>query len=170
MVYLKKYSAGISIIISLNPGWIDYIPGNKSQLAVRFQQALGKAGVHFYGLAPVYFNDVLVGILEVGAGEGVPPLNDNQYRKLLPVMPYVSQLLKLSIERFNISIDRIVKERFTVIQPSVQWKFNQPPGIIFAAMILNTRILLLTRSVLKMYTRCMGRLISAILPWKEIKR
>jgi hypothetical protein len=108
-----------------NPGWIEYTPGKKSQLAVKLQQALDKAGVHFYGLAPVYFNDTLVGILEAAAPEGVRPFNDIQFSKLVPVMPFISQFLKLSIEKFNIAIDRIVKDRFTVIQPSVQWKFNE---------------------------------------------
>ena len=108
-----------------NPGWIEYTPGSKSQLAVKLQQALNKAGIQFYGLGPVYYNGTLVGILEAGAPKGVKPFTDIQFSKLMPVIPYISQLLKLSIDKFNISIDRIVKERFTVIQPSVQWKFNE---------------------------------------------
>lgn len=109
----------------IKPGWIDYIRGGETNLAVKLQQALDKKGICFYGLAPVYFNDTLVGILETGAGEGVPPFNDIQYSKLKPVIPYISQLLKMSIDNFNIAIDRIVKDRFTVIQSSVQWKFNE---------------------------------------------
>ncbi|MES2850164.1 MAG: GAF domain-containing protein [Bacteroidota bacterium] len=120
----KTFSRYINHYTS-KPGWIEYTPGSKSQLAVKLQQALGKAGIHFYGLAPVYFNDTLVGILETAAPEGVRPFSDIQFSKLVPVMPYISQLLKLSIEKFNISIDRIVKDNFTVIQPSVQWKFNE---------------------------------------------
>lgn len=108
-----------------SPGWIESTPGSKSQLAVKLQQALNKAGIQFYGLGPVYYNGTLVGILEAGAPKGVKPFTEIQFSKLMPVIPYISQLLKLSIDTFNISIDRIVKERFTVIQPSVQWKFNE---------------------------------------------
>jgi len=107
------------------PGWIEYMPGRKSQLAVKLQQALDRSGIHFYGLGPVYFNGTLVGILEAGAPKGVKPFTDVQFSKLMPIIPYISQLLKMSIDKFNISLDRIVKERFTVIQPSVQWKFNE---------------------------------------------
>ncbi|MFT3679856.1 MAG: hypothetical protein QM791_06265 [Ferruginibacter sp.] len=122
----KIFSRYINHYIS-KPGWIEYTngEGDKSQLAPKLQQALDKAGVHFYGLAPIYFNDTLVGILEAGAPANVRPFSDIQFSKLVPVMPYISQLLKLSIEKFNVSIDRIVKDRFTVIQPSVQWRFNE---------------------------------------------
>lgn len=120
----KTFSRYINHYLT-NPGWIDYTPGNKTNLAVKLQQALDKKGIHFYGLAPVYFNETLVGILETASGAGVPPFNEIQYNKLKPVMSYISQLLKISIDNFNISIDRIVKDRFTVIQSSVQWKFNE---------------------------------------------
>jgi hypothetical protein len=68
---------------------------------------------------------LLVGVFEAAAGEGASPFTDLMFSKLMFVMPYLSQILKMSIEKFNTSIDLIVKERFTVIQPSVQWKFNE---------------------------------------------
>ena len=97
----------------------------KNTLPIPVQEALKGAGIHYYVLAPVYFNDELVGILESGAGPGIPPLTDFQMGKLKPAVPYISQLLKRLIDKFNISIDSIVKDKFTVIQPSVQWKFNE---------------------------------------------
>lgn len=120
----KTFSRYINHYTS-QPGWLEYTPGSKSQLAVKLQQALDKAGFYYYGLAPVYFNDILVGILEAAAPKGVKPFGDIQFSKLMPIMPYISQLLKLSIDKFDISIDRIIKERFTVIQPAVQWRFNE---------------------------------------------
>jgi hypothetical protein len=120
----KIFSRYINHYIS-NPGWIEYTPGKKSQLAVRLQQSLAKAGIHYYGCTPVYFNDVLVGILEAAAHTNTAPLSALQLRKISLAIPYVAQLMKMSIEKFNQSIDRIVKDRFTVIQPSVQWKFNE---------------------------------------------
>lgn len=108
------------------PRYITYQPGdNSSTLPKPLQNALRKAGYHYYVLAPVYFNDVLVGVLETGAAEGATILSDVQFGKLKPAIPYISQLLKKTIDNFNISIDAIVKDKFTVIQPSVQWKFNE---------------------------------------------
>jgi len=109
-----------------DPRYITYQSSdNSSSLPAPLQNALKKAGFHYYVLAPVYFNDVLVGILETGAAEGATVLNDIQFGKLKPAVPYISQLLKKMIDNFNISIDTIVKDKFTVIQPSVQWKFNE---------------------------------------------
>ena len=107
------------------PQWIKYGDSEISILPPELQLALEKNGIHYYALAPVYFNDVLVGVFEAAAGEGASPFTDLMFSKLMFVMPYLSQILKMSIEKFNTSIDLIVKERFTVIQPSVQWKFNE---------------------------------------------
>ncbi|MEP6746518.1 MAG: hypothetical protein ABJB86_02260 [Bacteroidota bacterium] len=109
-----------------DPQYIVYNSLNtKNTLPVPVQEALKAAGYHYYVIAPIYFNDHLVGIMETGSAEGVPALTDLQLGKLKPSIPYISQLLKSLIDKFNISIDAIVKDKFTVIQPSVQWKFNE---------------------------------------------
>jgi len=109
-----------------DPQYIVYnADDSKNTLPVPVQEALKAAGVHYYVIAPIYFNDNLVGVLETGAAPGIPALTDLQLGKLKPAVPYISQLLKLLIDRFNISIDAIVKDKFTIIQPSVQWKFNE---------------------------------------------
>ncbi len=108
------------------PRFITYQSSDTSNsLPKPLQDAIKKAGFHYYVLAPVYFNDVLVGVLETGAAEGATILSDMQFAKLKPAIPYISQLLKKMIDKFNIAIDSIVKDKFTVIQPSVQWKFNE---------------------------------------------
>ncbi|MEO5591842.1 MAG: hypothetical protein ABIR15_18440, partial [Chitinophagaceae bacterium] len=108
------------------PRYITFDSSDKTNILPKpLQDALKKAGYHSYVLAPVYFNDVLVGILETGATGGATILSDMQFGKLKPAVPYISQLLKKMIDKFNISIDTVVKDKFTVIQPSVQWKFNE---------------------------------------------
>ncbi len=109
-----------------DPQYVMYEAGDKKTiLAKPLQDALKKAGIHYYMLAPVYFNGILVGILETAAPKEAPVLNDLQFAKLKPAIPYISQLLKLIIDKFNLSLDTIIKDKFTVIQPSVQWKFNE---------------------------------------------
>ncbi|MFT3935417.1 MAG: GAF domain-containing protein [Chitinophagaceae bacterium] len=109
-----------------NPGFITYQSSDKTNVLPKpLQDALKKAGFHYYVLTPVYFNGVLVGILETGAAEGAAPLTELHFGKLKPAIPYISQLLKLMTDKFNIAIDTIVKDKFTVIQPAVQWKFNE---------------------------------------------
>jgi hypothetical protein len=124
-IHKKNFTRYINHYLK-DPQYLVYQSSDTSAtLPIPVQEALKAAGIHYYILAPVYFNDTLVGILEASAGEGVPPLTDFQMGKLKPALPYVSQLLKLLIDKFNISIDTIVKDKFTVIQPSVQWKFNE---------------------------------------------
>jgi len=108
------------------PQFIVYKASDKKTVLPRpLQEALKKAGIYHYVLTPVYFNDRLVGILETGAAEDAGALTDLQFANVKPAIPLISQLLKLMIDKFNVSIDTIIKDKFTVIQPSVQWKFNE---------------------------------------------
>ncbi len=45
--------------------------------------------------------------------------------KLDPAIPLIAQILQSHIEEFNSSLQEVVKEKFTSIQPAVQWKFNE---------------------------------------------
>jgi hypothetical protein len=40
-------------------------------------------------------------------------------------MPLLGQLLQYRIEEFNLMMDEVLKDKFTALQPSVQWKFNE---------------------------------------------
>ncbi|MEP7371981.1 MAG: GAF domain-containing protein [Chitinophagaceae bacterium] len=89
-----------------------------------YLKMLKDSGVASYALAPVYFNNSLTGVLEIYSKKK-NVLNESLLAKLDPVMPLLSQMLKNSIDEFSDSIDHVVKEKFTSVQPSVQWKFNE---------------------------------------------
>ena len=89
-----------------------------------YLKLLKAKGVSGYALSPVYFNNKLAGVLEIYA-EKKGILHESLLPKLDPVMPLLAQLLKNSIDEFNNSIDHVVREKFTAVQPSVQWKFNE---------------------------------------------
>ncbi len=40
-------------------------------------------------------------------------------------MPAIGQILKVFIEEFNLEIEDIVREKYTSVQPAVQWKFRE---------------------------------------------
>ncbi len=44
---------------------------------------------------------------------------------LEPALEPIGQLLQVYIDEFNLEIENIIKEKYTSIQPSVQWKFNE---------------------------------------------
>ncbi|MEO6647482.1 MAG: GAF domain-containing protein [Chitinophagaceae bacterium] len=88
-----------------------------------FLKMLKGAGIHGYALVPIFYNNTLEGVLEVYSTKK-DLLNEQLISKLDPAMGLLSQLLKNNIDEFNDSIARVIKEKFTAIQPSVQWKFN----------------------------------------------
>ncbi len=89
-----------------------------------YLKILKAKGIRGYALSPVYFNNALAGVLEIySEKKGV--FHESLLSKLDPAMPLLAQLLKNNVDEFNNSIDHVVKEKFTAIQPSVQWKFNE---------------------------------------------
>jgi hypothetical protein len=81
-------------------------------------------GVKGLMIQPVYFNKQLVGIFEVFAqqkGIVVPDLMTT----VDPVIPLLEQLFQAHIDDFDASLDKVVKDRFTSLQPSVQWAFTE---------------------------------------------
>lgn len=89
-----------------------------------FLKVLRKNGVKAYALVPILSNNGPVGVLEVSTKEpGV--LSMDLLSKLDVVLPLLSQLVLQSIDDFEASIKAVVKENFTSIQPSVEWKFNE---------------------------------------------
>ncbi|MGN6291522.1 MAG: GAF domain-containing protein [Chitinophagaceae bacterium] len=87
-------------------------------------RTLKAAGVRSFAMMPVYFNNALVGATEVYSKKP-DVLNESLLAKIDPAMPLLSQLLKNMIDQFNDSIEKVIKEKFTAVQPSVQWKFNE---------------------------------------------
>jgi len=90
----------------------------------RYLGALKDNGIVSYAVLPVYYNQEMVGVTEIYSRGGI--LNYEQvFARLRDAIPLVAQLLQNSIEQFEVRIDNIIKEKFTVLQPAVQWKFNE---------------------------------------------
>jgi hypothetical protein len=88
-----------------------------------FLKILKMNGIKSYALIPVYYNNKLTGVLEIySKKEGL--LEESFFTKLDSAIPLLAQLLRNSIEAFDGRIDAIIREKFTSLQPAVQWKFN----------------------------------------------
>ena len=132
-----------------------------------YMKMLRLSGIRAYALKPVFFNNVLAGVLEIYS-TGETPLDDTLLSQLDPAMPMLSQLLKNNIDEFNNSIIKIIKEKFTAVQPAVEWKFNEVAWR-YLQQSGRTRIgRILKRSALKMFIPYMARLISATRRWNGI--
>ncbi|MCR6719603.1 MAG: GAF domain-containing protein [Chitinophagaceae bacterium] len=92
------------------------------------QQQVGKlfqlAGVKSYALIPVFYSNKLVGAFEMySRKKGI--LNEQIFARVDVAMVLVAQLIQNSVEDFNSKIDDTIRDKFTSLQPSVQWKFTE---------------------------------------------
>jgi DNA-binding TFAR19-related protein (PDSD5 family) len=89
-----------------------------------FLEHFRKQGVKSLGLMPIFHLHELVGIMAVHTW-GEESFDDKTLALLEPAIAPIAQLLQIYIEEFNLEIESVIKEKFTSIQPAVQWKFNE---------------------------------------------
>jgi hypothetical protein len=74
-------------------------------------------------ISPLKHDGELIGILEIIAREpGV--LKACYIDKIEPVIPLFALALEKSAESLDNQIDKVIKEKFTAVQPAVEWKFT----------------------------------------------
>jgi hypothetical protein len=89
-----------------------------------FLKVLRDAGVKSYAVIPVFYNKHIAGVLEVYSEKELV-FYENLLSRMEFAIPLIAQLLQNSIEYFNDCINDVIRKRFTSLQPSVQWKFNE---------------------------------------------
>ncbi|WP_426789968.1 GAF domain-containing protein [Sphingobacterium sp. WOUb80] len=88
-----------------------------------FDERISRSGVTTYLCIPLIHNHSLSGILEIYSREQ-DQLDNDTMQALGSLVPLLSQLSQDITLEFKKRIDDIIINRFTTIQPSVQWKFN----------------------------------------------
>jgi hypothetical protein len=81
-------------------------------------------GVRSLALIPVFHNHIPVGVLAIHTWKDAS-FDEKVVVLLQPAMAAIGRLLQIYIDEFNYEIECIIKEKFTSIQPAVQWKFNE---------------------------------------------
>jgi len=89
-----------------------------------FLKGLWEDGARSYISYPIQDNDGLLGVLEL-ASPISNQLNLEVMRRIEPAMPLLSLALLKNKDTFNNSIEKLIKEKFTALQPSVEWKFAE---------------------------------------------
>ena len=90
--------------------------------AIPIFKRLYNEGIRSYILYPIQNNDGLLGLLEIGST--IPHLLTHEaLMRLEPAMPLLSLALLKNRESFNTRIEKLIKDKFTALQPSVEWKF-----------------------------------------------
>jgi len=88
-----------------------------------FEERIKTSGVRTYLCIPLIHNHDLSGILEIYSHQ-LDQLDNETIHSLRELVPLLSQLSHDITTEFKKRIDEIIINRFTTIQPAVQWKFN----------------------------------------------
>jgi len=102
-------------ISNLNEEMVEQAPFLKPLLA---------EGIRSYIHYPLQNSDGILGILELASP--VPnQLNFEVMSRLEPAIPLLSLALLKTRENFTNKVEKLIKEKFTALQPSVEWKFAE---------------------------------------------
>jgi hypothetical protein len=100
---------------------------NLSEQMVQFApplQPLYDSGIRSYLCYPMQNSEGLLGILELAST--VPGLITHEVMaRLEPAMPLVSLAMLKNRNDFHNRIEKLIKEKFTALQQSVEWKFEE---------------------------------------------
>lgn len=81
-------------------------------------------GIKSFALAPLYHQNELIGVLELGSRKP-NEINSLNAIKLNGILPLFSTAVQRSVDELENDIQAIIKEECTAIHPSVEWKFKQ---------------------------------------------
>lgn len=96
----------------------------QDQLKYPILNLLFKGGIRSYALFPLYYNGRLVGCLEIYT-RNPRFLTAKTLSKIEAAFPFLAQLFQNIIAAFNNEITSVITNKFTAIQPAVQWRFHQ---------------------------------------------
>ncbi|MEO6283183.1 MAG: GAF domain-containing protein [Dyadobacter sp.] len=103
--------------------------GGEKELRIGFLEPFRHLGVCSLALLPVFYEDTVVGVLCMHTWQG-EVFDEKTLSRLDPAFDPIAQLLQVYIDEFNLELDNTIKEQFTSLQPSVQWKFNEAAWLV----------------------------------------
>lgn len=98
--------------------------GDKEIKEYPFLGPMRKAGYVSYVCYPIIANNELLGVIEL-ASKKESLLDHTYFGKLEPAFSLLAQGLDGYRDRFNSRLQKIIKDKFTSVQPAVEWKFNE---------------------------------------------
>jgi hypothetical protein len=89
-----------------------------------FLRILKKTAVESYALLPVYYHSELTGVLEIYSEKEIL-FDERLFSKVQTAIPLIAQLLKFTRDEFHAQLSNVIRDKFTSLQPAVQWRFNE---------------------------------------------
>ncbi|RRB00937.1 hypothetical protein [Larkinella rosea] len=88
------------------------------------QKMLYQNGFRSFLWYPIVNGDEALGILEMASPQP-DAFDEGLLPKIEQVIPLVQELLRYQLRQFNQNLEQLIKQKFTSLQPSVEWKFNE---------------------------------------------
>ncbi len=88
------------------------------------EEKIVQSGVRNMVVAPLYYQDELIGTLDLGSPHP-GDLHALNTLKLREVLPLFSMAIKRSMDELNTRVQAVIKEQCTAIHPAVEWRFRQ---------------------------------------------
>lgn len=114
-VYAGAFKEGRTIIV-------DDISSIENKSAVEVE--LLRQGINNIIIAPLYYQDKLVGMFELGS-PNKKELNSLALKKLKEVLSLFSIAVKRSLDEMQNKVQALIKEECTAIHPAVEWRFKR---------------------------------------------
>ncbi|MBK1440063.1 hypothetical protein JHJ32_08710 [Parapedobacter sp. ISTM3] len=131
---LYRFIKGVAVDEHLRREWLGYLE-DPYPVTYRVDAGLplvsepladlaAQSGLDSLAVIPLFYNQDVVGLLEVYTEQGFQ-ISKHELPRLRVAIPLLSQFANDVCVDFKNKLDRIIKKRFTAIQPAVQWKFNE---------------------------------------------
>jgi hypothetical protein len=88
------------------------------------EQELLKLGLRNILIAPLYYKDKIIGVLELGS-PNPGDINYFNWIKIKSVLMLFATAVKRSMEELDTQVQAVIKEECTAIHPSVEWRFRK---------------------------------------------
>ena len=96
----------------------------QSMSEVQCLQYYFKEGARSMIICPLKLRNDLIGMLEIVSA--VPgQLKPSHISKIEAALPLFTLGLEKSLEQLNYEVDKVIKKKFTAVQPAVEWKFTE---------------------------------------------
>lgn len=95
----------------------------KDDLFNKYGVEMADKGIRNLVIAPLYYEGQFIGLMELGSSEP-NRLNSIALLKIRQIVPLFSIAVKRSSEELENQVRTIIKENYTSLHPSVEWKFT----------------------------------------------
>lgn len=112
--FISQNSSPVPITV-LNKEMVDFAP---------FMGFLFNNGVRSFVAYPMQNSEGLIGLLELSSPEK-NALTHDTISRLEPAIPLLSLAMLKRRDNFQTKIEKVIREKFTALQPSVEWKFAE---------------------------------------------